>query len=57
MQLICTKRQIGYKKHIGAWKLLQAVHQELLRNNGPSTGTVEQACPLHEGRRTGKIFH
>ncbi len=33
MQLIRTERQVGHKKHIGTWKLLQAVHQELLCNN------------------------
>ncbi len=28
------------KKHIGTWKLLQVVHQELLCNNSPSTRIV-----------------
>ncbi len=42
MQFIRTERQVGYKKHIGTWKLLQAVHQELLCNNSPSTGIVEE---------------
>ncbi len=42
MQLISTERQVGDKKHIGTWKLLQAVHQELLCNNSPSTGIVEE---------------
>ncbi len=30
--------------------LLQVVHQELLHNNSPSTGIVEEICPLQVGR-------
>ncbi len=47
----------GYKKNIGTWKLLQAVHQELLRNNSPFAGTIEEVCPLRVGRRTRAGFH
>ncbi len=37
--------------------LLQAVHQELLCNNSPSTGIVEEVCLLQVGRRTGTSLH
>ncbi len=57
MQLIRTERQIGYEKHIGIWKLLQVVHQELLCNNSPSTRIVEKVCPLQVWRRTRASLH
>ncbi len=38
------------------WKLLQAVHKELLCDNSPSTRIVEEVNPLQVGRRTGRCF-
>ncbi len=55
--LSAPKDKGGDKKHIGTWKLLQVVHQELLCNNSPSTGIVEKICLLHVGRQTGRRLH
>ncbi len=44
--LSAPKDKGGYKKHIRTWKLLQALHQELLHNNNPSAGTIEEVCQL-----------
>ncbi len=49
-KLICTQRQRGDKEYIGTWKLLQAVHQELLCNNSHSARIVEKVCPLQAGQ-------
>ncbi len=57
MQLIRTQRQRGGgKKHIGTWKLLQAVHQELLCNNSPSARIVEKVGPFQVGREQEDAF-
>ncbi len=52
IEKICnlSAHKVGDKKHIGTRKLLQAVHQELLYNNGPSARTVKKVCPLQVGR-------
>ncbi len=55
--LSAPKDKMGYKKHIRTWKLLQAVHQELLHNNSPSAATIEEVCPLQVGQRTRAGFH
>ncbi len=57
MQQFPTERQVRHKKHIGTWKLLQAIHQELLCNNSPSTGIVQEVCTLQVGRQTGTSLH
>ncbi len=46
MQFINTQRQGRCKEHIGTWKLLQTLHQQLLCNYSPSTGTVEEGGPF-----------
>ncbi len=46
MQLTCTQRQGKGKEHIGTWKLLQAVHKELLCNYNPSTRAAQEISPF-----------
>ncbi len=52
--LSAPKDKSGIRSILG---LLQVVHQELLCNNSPSTGSVEEVCPLQVGRRTGTSLH
>ncbi len=56
MQLISTEGQVGYKKNIGTWKLLQAVHQELLCNDGPLQELLNKSVHFTWGDEQEKVF-
>ncbi len=49
IEKICNQRQGRDKKYIGTWKLLQALHKELLCDNNSSAETALEICPLHVG--------
>ncbi len=45
MQLTYNQIQMRGKEHIGTWKLLQAVHKDLLCNYSPSTRATHEINP------------